>query len=168
VFLAVRQTACLLQKKEKNTMKATRAHLLGEFTGKLDGLIYYKSRRTGKLYVRRQWEFKHHPAHQEFGSAQKAIYAIQPSEGYKQNLKNYLYCYNNLPDRSNENCQTWTNIYAKLMFAMQKALPETVDLKYISRRQVEEQNLPCGTVKMAVEAGLLPVMKGYERLTAPI
>ena len=80
-------------------MKATRANLLGEFTGKLDGLIYYKSRQTGKLYVRRQWEFHNHPAHPGFATAQKAIYAIKPSEGYKQNLKDYLLSYNKLPEK---------------------------------------------------------------------
>lgn len=149
-------------------MKATRANLLGEFTGKLDGLIYYKSRRSGKLYVRRQWVFKDHPAHPGFASAQTAIYAIQPSDGYKQNLKDYLHCYNKLPDYGHENCHTWTNIYAKLMFAMQKAMPDTVELKSITRAQIEQQNLPCRTVKAAVDAGLLPKVRGYDRLTAGI
>jgi hypothetical protein len=145
-------------------MKATRANLLGEFTGKLDGLIYYRRRSNGKLYVRRQFRFKNHPSHQGFSSAQKAIYAINPSEGYKQNLKDYLNYYSRLPESDNKSYQAWTNIYAKLMFAMQKAMPDTVDLRAITRTQIEQQSLPCITVKAAVEAGLLPKVKGYERL----
>ena len=31
-------------------MKATRANLLGEFTGKLDGLIYFRRKLNGRLY----------------------------------------------------------------------------------------------------------------------
>ncbi len=149
-------------------MKATRANLLGEFTGKLDGLIYYRRRSNGKLYVRRQFSFKYHPAHAGFSSAQKAIYAINPSEGYKRDLKDYLNCYNKLPESDYKSYQAWTNIYAKLMFAMQKAMPETVDLGKLTREQIEQQNLPCRTVKAAVEAGLLPLVKGYERLVKEV
>jgi len=145
-------------------MKATRANLLGQFTGKLDGLIYYRRRSNGKLYVRRQFSLKDHPAHLGFSSAQKAIYAINPSEGYKQNLKDYLNYYNKLPQSEFKCYQAWTNVYAKLMFAMQKAMPDTVDLRTITRTQIEQQNLPCISVKTAVEAGLLPMVKGYNRL----
>ncbi len=145
-------------------MKATRAHLLGEFTGKLDGLIYYRRRNSGKLYVRRQFHFINHPCHAGFGSVQKAIYGIQPSEGYKQDLRDYLYAYNKLPESKLKRYETWTNIYAKLMYAMQSAMPETVDLQNISREQVIQQNLPCITVQQAVDAGILPQVKDYQRL----
>ncbi|MDY0152465.1 MAG: hypothetical protein RBS43_09355 [Candidatus Cloacimonas sp.] len=149
-------------------MKATRANLLGEFTGKLDGLIYYRSRITGKLYVRRQWEMKDHPAFPAFSSANRAIFVLNPSAAYKQNLKDYLQLYNMLPDEANKPMNSWTNIYVKLMFAMQKALPETVDLKTITRTQIEQQSLPCHTLKTAIEAGLLPAVKCYTRFTAEI
>jgi hypothetical protein len=149
-------------------MKATRANLLGEFTGKLDGLIYYRSRRNGKLYVRKQFKFKNHPRHADFTSAQKAIYAIKPSEGYKRDLKDYLLQYNKLPESDCKNYQAWTNVYAKLMFGMQKAMQDTVDLRTITRTQMEQLNLPCITVKAAVEAGLLPLVRGYERFVRTI
>ncbi len=146
-------------------MKATRAHLLGEFTGKLDGLIYYRRNNNGRLYVRRQFRFKNHPCHAEFGSAQKAIHAIQPSAAYKQDLIEYMHAYNKLPENRLQSNQSWVNIYNKLMYAMQKAMPDKVDLRIISRAQIAEQNLPCNTVKAAVEAGLIPQVKGHERLT---
>ncbi|MDD2230319.1 MAG: hypothetical protein PHY48_13010 [Candidatus Cloacimonetes bacterium] len=147
-------------------MKATRANLLGEFTGKLDELIYYRSRRTGKLYVRRRWKFVNHPAAPQFSSANKAIFALQPSVGYKDNLRDYLLLYNKLAKCEDKPLWTWTNVYSKLMFAMQKAFPSTVDLKIISRAQIAEQNLPCITLKAAIETGLLPMVKGYERFVA--
>ncbi|MCB5248021.1 MAG: hypothetical protein LHW57_08360 [Candidatus Cloacimonetes bacterium] len=147
-------------------MKATRANLLGEFTGKLDDLIYYRRKPGGKIYVRRQFKFKNHPGQPGFASAQKAIYALAPSETYKRDLKDYLILYNQLPGNADNNAQSWTNIYNKLMFAMQKNLQ--VPLKNISRAQIAQQNLPCRTLKEAIEAGLLPEVRDYERFTNPI
>lgn len=149
-------------------MKATRANLLGEFTGKLDGLIYYRSRYTGKLYVKRQWKFKNHPEHPRFRSVQQAIFALKPSPDYIQNIKDYLWLYNKLPANELRGAHAWTNIYSKMMYAMQKAMPDNVSLESITRQQIMEQNLPCRNLRMAIETGLLPKVKGYNRFTAEI
>jgi hypothetical protein len=50
------------------------------------------------------------------------------------------------------------------MWALQKKMPEDVNLQTIDREQVEMNNLPCICVRDAIEAGLLPKVKGYERL----
>ena len=144
-------------------MKATRANLLGEFTGKLNDLIYYRLRPGGKIYVRKQFKFKDHPAQPGFASAQKAIYALNPSAGYKRDLQDYLALYNNLAQNKDNPLQSWTNLYNKLMNAMQRALPGQVELKNITREQIFAQNLPCRTVKDAVDAGLLPSVRDYEQ-----
>ena len=147
-------------------MKATRKNLLGEFTGQLDGLIYYRVRPGGKIYVRKQFKFTDHPEHGNFRAAQRAIYALAPSADYKQNLRDYLLQYNDLRQNQESPAQAWNNIYNKLMFAMQKLLPVQVELSAITRSQIEQQNLPCRTVKAAVEAGLLPKVRNYELLSA--
>lgn len=149
-------------------MKATRANLLGEFTGKLDGLIYYKSRINGKLYVRRQWKFKAHPCHSGFAACQKNIFALHPSAGFIQDIKDYVFAYNSKSENAGSELRTWTNLYVRLMFALQKANPITVNLATLSRDQIIGQNLPCRTVKTAVEAGLLPLVKGYNRFVNEI
>ena len=147
-------------------MKATRANLLGEFTGKLDGLIYYRSRLNGKLYVRRQFSFKNHPGHPRFREVQQAIFALQPSPGYIQDLKTYLMQYNLLQIKEGQALRSWTNLYVRLMYAMQKANPESVNLATITREQIDQQDLPCKSLQAAITAGLLPAVKGYERFTA--
>lgn len=149
-------------------MKATRANLLGEFTGTLNGLIYYRRRPGGKIYVRKQFKFKNHPGQPGFAGAQKAIYALNPSSGYIQNLKDYLLLYNQLPGFKDKPAQSWTNLYNKLMFALQKALPGQVVLKNITREQIAAHNLPCVSVKAAVEAGLLPAVRDYEKFNRPL
>ena len=149
-------------------MKATRANLLGEFTGMLDGLIYYRSRHTGKLYVRRCFTFKAHPRHAAYAAIQKNIFVIDPSQGYKADLKFYLLLYNQLPVADHKPLYSWSNLYVKLMFAMQTADPAGIDLATITREEINEHNLPCRTVKAAIEAGLLVPVSGYERFDREI
>ncbi len=149
-------------------MKTTRVNLPVDFTGSIDGLIFYRRTPGGKIYVRKQFKFKDHPGQPKFAETQKAIYALRPSPAYKQNIKDYMQAYNQLPGNAENPLLSWTNIYNKLMFAMEKLLPGQVVLNKISRTQILAQNLPCITVKDAVEAELLPVVKGYERLNKPI
>jgi hypothetical protein len=153
-------------------MKATRANLLGEFTGLLDGLIYYRYKPGGKIYVRKQFTFAKHPAHSDFRSVQKAIYALRPSPGYIQNLKDYLILYNRLKGNEHKQAQAWTNIYNKLMYALAKKFdgnqggenPINVDLATLTREDIYTIDLPCISVKRAIDAGLLPSVNGYELL----
>lgn len=149
-------------------MKATRANLLGEFTGKLDGLIYYRSRHTGKLYVRRCFTFKDHPRHAAYAAIQRNIFGIGPSQGYKADLKFYLLLYNQLPVADYMPLYSWSNLYVKLMFAMQTADPAGIDLATITREEIIRRNLPCRTIRAAIEAGLLVPVCGYEGLDREI
>jgi hypothetical protein len=157
-----------LLKELEDKMKVKYKQMFKGYSGKADGMIYYFDGKSGTALARRSFTFKDHPGQPAFRSAQSQIYTIQPSQFYINNLKDYLYAYNNLPGNETQPLRTWTNVYNKLMFAMQKALPETVDLANITREQIYAQNLPCKTVKAAVEAGLLPVVKNYEAMTNEI
>ena len=133
---------------EARYMKRESKHITADFTGSVDELIFYRHKANGKIYARKRFTFKNHPGQPPFASAQKAIYALQPSQAYRQNLSDYLIGYN------------------KLMFAMQKQLG--IALTGITREMIVQQNLPCQTVKAAVEAGLLPKVPDYERFNQPI
>ena len=50
-----------------------------------------------------------------------------------------------------------------MMWNMQKTMPDQVDLKTITKEQIYDNNLPCKTLKQAIEAGLLPEVEGYQR-----
>ncbi|MDZ4181324.1 MAG: hypothetical protein U1B83_00500 [Candidatus Cloacimonadaceae bacterium] len=139
---------------------------LTDLTGSTEGLIYYRNSVNGKVYARKRFTFKNHPGQPRFAAAQKAIYAIQPSKEYRQNLSDYLIGYNKLPENEGKQLMSWANLYNKLMFAMQTLMP--IELKDISREQIVEHKLPCISVKDAVENGLLPVVKGFEKYNKPI
>ena len=149
-------------------MKVNFKNMLTGYTGKADGMIYYRNRLTGKIYARREFTFKNHTGQPQFASAQKAIYALNPSEAYRKNLYDYILSYNALPQNAEKPAVAWTNIYNKLMFAMQKAMPEVVSLASLTREQIYEQNLPCISLRAAIEFGLLPAVESFERFDKQI
>ncbi len=53
-------------------MNAARAYLKGEFTGKLDNLIYYRRKPGGKIYVRKQFTFRNQTGQTGFAGALRA------------------------------------------------------------------------------------------------
>lgn len=144
-------------------MKVTFKNMIHGFVGKADEMIYYTNKRTGKIYARKTFSFDKHSGQPPFRQAQKQIYLIKPSDEYKFNLYDYCLSYNELPENQAKQVFSWCQIYNKLMWAMQKAMPAQVDLKTITREQIFEQNLPCKTLKSAIEYGLLPMVEGYQR-----
>jgi hypothetical protein len=144
-------------------MKPHFKHTIHGFTGKLDGLIYYINKFSGKVIARKIFKFKNHPGQKPFRSAQQQIYAIKPSTTYKYDLKDYCLSYNNLPQNEGRTLFSWCHVYNKLMWAMQKAIPEKVVLEKITREQIYKEQLPCISLKATIEAGLLPKVTGYER-----
>jgi hypothetical protein len=69
--------------------------------------------------------------------------------------------YNKLKANEDRPVQCWNNLYNKLMFAMQRTMG--IPLAEITREMITDLDLPCSSVKAAVEAGLLPWVNGYER-----
>jgi hypothetical protein len=53
------------------------------------------------------------------------------------------------------------------MYALAKAMPE-IDLGTLTREEIYQQDLPCISIKRAVEAGLLEKVDNYQRLDKPI
>jgi len=144
-------------------VKVKMKYMLHGYSGNVDDVIFYVDKLTGATLARKMFTFKDHKGQPPFRNAQKQIYAIKPSRGYQLNLIDYVGAFNLLPENKYQPMVTWSNAYNKLMYAMRKAMPGQVDLKTITRAQIYAQNLPCLTVKAAIEAGLLPMVKDYER-----
>jgi hypothetical protein len=143
-------------------MKVHFKRAMDGYSGKSDDAVYYYHPRLNLCLVRDYVIPKESTATVRFKAVMANLKQIQPSEGYKRNLKDYLLQYNQLKDYQHKPMLTWNNLYVKLMFAMEKALPG-VDLTTLTRQQIEQDVLPCRSVKAAVEAGLLPVVEGYAR-----
>ena len=61
----------------------------------------------------------------------------------------------------------WNNLYMQIMYGL-KALNPDLDLQTISRAYIELHDLPCRSVARAVDAGLLPPVRGYEELDSEL
>ncbi len=147
-------------------MKATVKEGIKGFSGKLEGAIYYYHPRLKRTLMRRAPKMPVQAQNLDYTAIARQIKAINPSEAYRNDFRNYL---NQLRDRDDSiRLPSWYSLYIKMLWAMQAKYPETVDLKTISREQIVAQNLPCITVKAAVEDGLLPAIPGYQYLDRAI
>jgi hypothetical protein len=137
------------------------------YSGASDGVVYYYHPKM-QLCLAREYVV---PDNKPNTDRTKAIMAnlklIMPSAAYKQNFKDYLYGYNDLKEHRDKPALSWYNLYIRMLFALQETVPG-VSLLTLSRAQIYAENLPCKTVAAAVEAGLMPSIPYYERLTQEI
>lgn len=143
-------------------MKAYFKNLLSGLSGVLDDKILYYHSVLEVCLLRSKPEFEPNSRTERLKQIMQNLQGINPSAEYKQNFKDYLIQYNNLKANKHKRLISWSNLYLKMFYAMQKALPG-VDLLTITREQIEMQNLPCKTVKNAIDAGLLPKVNDYQR-----
>jgi len=133
-------------------------------SGKKDGEVYYYNHALQQTIMRHYTKPDHNPGADWFKNVMANLKLINPSAGYKQNLRDYAILYNQLSANRDKPDANWSNLYMKMLFAMAKANPD-IDLTTLSRQQIYDDNLPCITVKAAIEAELLPNVRDSERLT---
>ncbi len=133
------------------------------YSGTSNDAIYYYNPRLKLCLMRDYVSPRLTENNERTTSIMTNLKALNPSEGYRRNLMDYVMYYNDSKDYGHKPMNAWNNAWLKLIFAMQKALPGQVDLKTITRQQIMDEELPCRTVKDAIEAGLLPYLPDYER-----
>jgi hypothetical protein len=143
-------------------MKVLFKNLIGGYTGKADNMILYYDRRLNKVIIRQAPKIKLTEKHEKFGSISKNLRKLNLSEGYKEDFKTYTDLYSRLRINYDHPVSNWYNLFLKLMYGMAKA--KSIDLRTITRAQIETENLPCISIKQAVEAELLPRVRNYEKL----
>ena len=150
----------ILNTEEK--MKVRLKWGLGSFSGYMDEAVFIHNRHTGLCYMRKYTYPKRNPSADRMKLVMANLKLIQPSLGYKRNFFDYTISYNELKENELRHMQCWNNLYLKMLFAMQKSIPG-IDLATLTRQDIYDQNLPCISVKAAIEAGLLPAVKDYQR-----
>jgi len=143
-------------------MKVNYKNMIGGYTGRGDDVIYVFDRQTGRYYIRNYPQWTPQPFNDNFALIMKNLRNLKPSLPYKQDLSMYVDSYNALAVNKYNPVKSWNNIFMKVMFSMAKTLPG-IDLKTITRQDIYDNNLPCISVKFAVDTGLLPVVRGYQR-----
>ena len=132
-------------------------------SGKAGELVYCYNRRTGKMYARTYAYPKLTANNHKMGSVSKNLFGIEPSSGFRYDCRTYAFNFASTKKGSQVKIWTWSNTYTHLMYALAAAMPD-VDLSTLSRDEIYLRDLPCISIKRAVEAGLLTPVKDYDRL----
>jgi hypothetical protein len=140
-------------------------NMIQAYRGKCDGLVYYFNPRLNRIICRAHVIPRESANSRRFARISRNLKALAPSDGYKADLAVYANLYNFQAGNFGRRLQNWYNAYTRLMWNLAKADPETVDLETLTRAQILALDLPCVTVRRAVEAGLLEPVSGYELLT---
>lgn len=148
-------------------MKTTFKRNLQGITGLQDGMVYCYYKKTGQIYARKHTKPKHNPTAQRLKLVMANIKQLNPSPAYRQNLNDYLDKYLKKFSHTDEVVFNWTGIFLKILYRMAKANPE-IDLTTLTREQIYAQNLPCISLKDAVQAELLPIVPNWSKYDALI
>lgn len=144
-------------------MKAVFKNMLMGYSGKCDGIVYYYSPKHRVIIARRR-SSQRSSSQNRMAEVARQLRALNVSEGYKADLKRYSAQYKQ--ERNDYSLNTWTNVLNKLFWALAREFE--LDLRSLSREDIFREDYPVKSVKDAVEAGLLPKVKGYEEMVEEI
>lgn len=134
-------------------------------SGKAGDLTFCLNRRSGKVFARRNSKPRLSAHHHQTGSVTTNLHKIKPSPAYKDDLRRYLRDYQSSRFMRHQPAVNWVNLYLRMTYAMAKMYPG-LELRNLTREVIYAQDLPCISVKRAVEAGLLPALGSWEKLDA--
>lgn len=143
-------------------MRVAFKNMINGYAGKADGSVIYYIRKTNSFYIRRKPHQPHGDTQNRFQAIMRNLGTINPDYYYKEDFSFYLELYNQLPDKRYGAVMSWCNLYMKVLFSMAKTIPD-VNLATITKQEMYDRDLPCLSVKKAVDGGLLPCVKGYAR-----
>jgi len=143
-------------------MKTRYKYNIKAMTGRMDDRVYYYHPGLDCILSRKYVKQQPNAQAQRYKIIMANLKTLNPSAAYIRNFKDYAILYNKLCSNRNKAECNWRNLFIKMMFAMAKANPD-IDLATLSREQIHENNLPCITVKAAIEAGLLPNVRNSGR-----
>lgn len=143
-------------------MKVLFKHLIQGYTGKADDMSIYYDPRLQRVIMRRTPKVVLGERHTVFANIAKNLKRLEVSSAYRQDMIDYLAQYNRLRENREKIVCGWYNLFTKLMHCQAKEAG--CDLQTITKAQIYADNLPCISVKTAVEAGLIPRVANYSRL----
>jgi len=148
-------------------MKINPLPFVRALSGKMGDLVYCYNKETGKMYTRKNTYPKISENHHKMGSVMKQICRLGCSPDYTEDLRRYANFYQKERRQYNGCLYNSNNVLLKLMYNLVKAYPE-VDLLTITKDYIYANDLPCITIKRAVEAGLLQKVERWESMDHPI
>ena len=144
-------------------MKVYFKNMLQAYHGACDGLIYYYNPRLNRLLVRPHVKPRLNENNRRFAAIARNLKRIAPSQAFITDMTVYTDIHSRHAREGDRIYSTWYSAFLKMMYALQASDPG-IDLEFLERIHIETNDLPCRSVKRAVEAGLLETVPGYELL----
>lgn len=146
-------------------MKPKFKHSVHSFSGKLDGLVYCRDKRTGACYFRKYVKPTLVEQHHTFGQVNShlAVFYGLLSPAYKGDLSSYTSFYKAQFVMIGMKNPTVYSFFLKMMFALKKKYPET-DLSTITIDDVLKNEYPIRTISEAMKNDLLTSFETYVEL----
>ena len=144
-------------------MKVKYKELLRSYRGKMDGLVYYYHPYLRRCIAREYVKPRPTENNRRLGAVSANLRALEPAWEFRQDLKVYRSLLLQHPGTEHYTRGNQWSLFTRLMWSQCRAAG--LDPEFITRAQIETVELPCRSVKAAVEAGLLPEVPGYELLT---
>jgi hypothetical protein len=148
-------------------MKAKVKLALPGYAGNMDDMVIYYNSTLNCLIARKKVIPKFTPNNQDLQDIFAFGRKIGLSEGFKADCKEYIKAYNRKFRRSNRALSSWPALWLKMMKAQLVKNPE-LNLATLTREDVLSMDLPCNSIRTAVQAGLLERVPGSDKLTATI
>ena len=114
-------------------MKVNLESRVGGLTGKTGDVVYCYYRHYNAMYAR-QYVYPELSEHnRQMGSVTTNMARLEPSEGYRQDLRDYVWSYNNLRISRQAPLRAWNNAFMRLMYAMAKGewIARNIDLQSV-------------------------------------
>jgi len=148
-------------------MKASFENGLAGYRGKYKQVVYCYNKRLGICYVRKRSYPTLTENNHQLGSITANLHSIRPSNAWKDDMRNYIWRYNAMRGNEKKQIYSWVNLYLTLMRAMARQ-DSSIDLLTLTRSEIYERNLPCITLRQAVEAELLIPVYNWQDYNAEI
>ncbi len=145
-------------------MKVRFKNLIGGYTGQADDSVIYFHPGLNRYIIRRKANPVLNAGNNRFGAICKRISQLPLSPAYVEDFKVYHRLFNRVPPNRERQLPAWNNLWRKMMWNMQRIYG--IELSSISYADITQNQLPCRSVKAAVEAGLLPKVNGWESMDA--
>ncbi|HNX36723.1 MAG TPA: hypothetical protein PL124_00075 [Candidatus Cloacimonadota bacterium] len=133
------------------------------YSGKLNDLVYYWDSQSGMMIARRK------PVHKEitaqnrsFGINSVKLSGLIQNPEFRIDMKLYLGLLREAD--MNDGINRWYALYNRMIWGFVKKHQEW-NINELDHDTIISNGLSCGSVKTAVDDGLLPRVEGYQRMT---
>lgn len=148
-------------------MKAYVKIALPGYTGNTDDMVIYYNSTLNCLIARKKVIPKFTPNNKDVQEIFALAKRLVLSPGFMKDCREYIRLYNRHFRRKHRSLSSWPAVWMKLMRNLVRLYP-SLDLASLTREDIVNNALPCGSIAAAVQARCLESVPGASTLTNPM